>query len=457
MINTNFYHQLLSRALTRALSLWIAGILSLAILLFFPSAASAREVRVEELCQIPVTLIANVPEKIQKGKSFRLTDFIIKPSNTYGVTISSSLTELTASNTNSNVYNQDFLRTDPSPTTGSDFYTAYYPDWVIDAAGEVGSEIEIKLKGSISQVGDLGEVSCTYTKTLAAVAIVAEETENITNLPSSNKAVVAFRVAFLDSYGRPIKDAKVKIDNVEGNTNGEGQASFTNILSGKKLITATTGEDRIQGEYIVENYFTLGEPAITLRKPAPPLYQNPFFIGGVSIGAVLLIIVASFAVIKRRKITPADELPAQGQPLQGIIQGSLTANQNVPAVIPETNQPIGLIPERPITPAPWQLPVDKIPTPISPLKTTNSPLSGPSTVQTSTNTTSTQEQASTSNGIQIAVTQLQPSPSPLPTADAATTLLPGVQVPQNNSPSPTGVSSNPQQGQPDIQQPPSAQ
>lgn len=450
-------HQRLYRTSTRVLRSSIAGMLSLAILLFYPSIASAREVKVEEVCQIPVALIANVPEKIQKGKSFRLTNFIIKPSNTYGVTISSSLTELTASNTNSNVFYQDFLRTDPSPTTGSDYYTAFYPDWVIDATGEVGSEIEIKLKSSISQVGDLGEISCTYTKTLATVAIVAEETDNIMNQPSSNPAVVAFRVAILDSYGRPIKDAKVKIDNVEKKTNGEGQASFTNILSGKKLITATAGEDRIQGEYIVENYFTLGEPAITLRKPAPPLYQNPFFIGGVSIGTVLLIIVASFVVIKRRKNSPADELPAQGQALQGIIQGSLTANQNMPTIIPEPNQPVGPTLERPVTPAPWQLPVDKIPAPIPPLKTIDPPLSQPSTIQAPTNATPIQEQTSTSNGIQIPVTQQQSSPSPLPTTAAATPPPPGAQVPQNDPPSPTSANSNSQQGQPTIQQPPSTQ
>jgi hypothetical protein len=441
----------------RPLSIGALGLICCLLfgLALHPSQVSAREVRAEETCEIPVTIIANVPESIQKGKSFRVSGFIIKPSNTYGVTISSSLTELTATNTNSTSFNQDFLRTDPSPTTGSDFYTAFYPDWVIDASGDVGNEIEIKLKGSTSQVSDLGEINCTYSSTLATVPIVAEETDDLSKQPSSNPSVVAFRVAFLDSYGRPIKDARIKIGSIEKTTNDDGQASFTNILSGNKLITAVIGEERVQGEYVIGNDFTLGPPAVTLRKPAPPFYQNPFFIGIVGFTSILTIIIVSVVIIKRRKQNKQDEVTASYQNLQGIIQGSINSDLTEPIIIPEPNQPPSVNPTIPIAPAPWQLPVDKIPMPIQPLQTINSPPSQPSTIQASTNTTPNQEQTSTSGGIQIPVTQLQSSPSPLPTT--AIPPLPGTQVPQNDSPSPTSVNSNPEQGQPTIQQPPSTQ
>lgn len=458
MIDFNIHIQKINRNVSLASIFLSAFIVSLILIISAPSSVAAREVSVEETCQIPVNIIANVPERIQKGKSFRLTNLVIKPSNTYGVTISSSLTELSASNTDSSTFNQDFLRTDPSPTTGNDFYTAFYPDWVINATGEVGSEIEIKLKGSVSLVGDLGEIACTYTKTLAVVPIVAEATDDLSNQPSSNPSVVAFRLAVLDSYGRPIKDARVKIGNLEKTTDKDGQVLFTNVLSGKKLITAIDGKDRIQGEYTVSGDFTVGAPAITLRKNAPPLYQNPFFIGGVSVSLLLLIAVGVVVIRKRSKDVPREPLPSEA--LQGIIQGSLSARQSVPIIIPGSDQPTNTNTDRVVSPAPWHPPVSEFPAPIPPSQPAPNPPVHTSDTQLQMNPNLSQTPLTGAQGTRIPVTVTQsetftPSPeTPLPTQ------TPSIQVSQPSAPNLPNVdaaSSISVQNPPTIPRPPVSQ
>lgn len=327
----------------------------------------ARQVSVEEFCQIPLTVIADVPEEVKKGGKFTLSNFLLKPSNTYGVTISSSITELSATNTNSNVYSQDFTKTVPSPTTGAEYYTAFYPNWVIDATGEVGSTIEIKLKGSKSIVGDLGELPCTYTKTLAVVKITSNAITETSVVPTNTPSVVALQIEVLDSYGRKVKDAKVSFDNNESTTNNEGIAIFKNVLSGKKTVLVLDGDDRIQNELIVPNDAAFAN-VITIRKPTPPLYENPFFIGVISFVAVAIIATIIVSIAKRRK----EDTDHSGQPqtlnLQEIIQGSINTNNVNQVVIPENEQPFVTYNDQRPSPAPWQLPVDSIPAPLPKLK-----------------------------------------------------------------------------------------
>lgn len=320
----------------------------------------AKEVSVDEYCQIPVIIQANVPEKVKKGTSFLVSNLIIKPSNTYGQTISSSITALTATNTNSSLFRQDFTRTDPTPTTGYDRYIAYYPDWTIDATGEVGSTIEIKLKDSISSVGDLGEIPCTYSKSLATVLITDKDEPEAaaSTTPSKVPGVVALRVQVVDNYGRSIKSAEVGVGDSKQKTDENGLATFLNVLTGKKTIYAIDGEDRIQGIFDITKDTTVAK-VITLRKPAPPFYQNPLFIGGVIVAVIAIIASITFVIVKRRKASAHNEArtdPTQKQSLSGIIEGSLVANQSISSIIPESDQS-----ESPNKPAqsplePWEIP-----------------------------------------------------------------------------------------------------
>lgn len=323
----------------------------------------ARQVSVEEFCQIPITIIANVPEEVKKGDKFTLSNFVIKPSNTYGVTISSSITELSATNTNSTVYRQDFTKTVPSPTTGAEYYTAFYPNWVIDASGEVGSTIEIKLKNSVSIVGDLGELPCTYTKTLASVKISSNASTDTSIEPTNTPSVVALRIEVLDSYGRKVKGAKVSFDNNESTTNNDGIATFNNVLSGKKTVVIIDGDERIQNELTIQND-TAFTNVITIRKPAPPLYKNPFFIAVTFFVAVAIIVTIIVSIVKRRKENTDHSEQPQTINLQEIIQGSLNTNNVNQVVIPENEQPFVTYNDQRPSPAPWQLPVDSIPAPL---------------------------------------------------------------------------------------------
>lgn len=345
---------------------WIALFFCLSLgtsVLFLQNHVSAKKVAVDEICQIPVVIQAEVPEKIQKGKSFKLSKFILKPGNTYGVTIASSITELSATNTNSKKFNQDFYKTDPSPTTGADSYTAFYPDWVIDASGEVGSSIEIKLVGSISEVADVGPVPCKFTKTLATIPIVSEQVESAP-IPadSSIPAVVAMRVKVLDSFGRPIKGTKISFavrePLLEATTDENGLATFENVLSGRATLIVKDGEDRITQEVIIGSDSSYDKTMITFQKIAPPLYANPILIGFMAVILAMGILGSMIYVLWRsRKVKNAASSQPVGPGLTNLIGSSNFSNQPVRTIIPEPNQPYGTPQTYQPSPAPWTLPV----------------------------------------------------------------------------------------------------
>lgn len=325
---------------------------------------SAKKVSVDEICQIPVVIQAEVPEKVQKGKSFKLSNFLLKPGNTYGVTIASSITELSATNTNSKKFNQDFYKTDPSPTTGADSYTAFYPDWVIDANGEAGSSIEIKLVGSISEVADVGQVPCTFSKTLATIPIVSEQVEStpISAESSSPAAVVAMRVKILDNFGRPIKGAKVSFAVVEpaleATSDENGFATFDNVLSGTHTLIVKDGDSRITQVIKVSPDSSFDKTIFTFQRVAPPLYANPFFIGLVAVALTVGITGSMIYIIRRSKVaktTPATQSAGPG--LSTLIGSTNYSNKPVPTIIPEPSQPYGAPQSYQPSPAPWTLPV----------------------------------------------------------------------------------------------------
>ena len=155
----------------------IAGVISVITLILFapiPQASAADiPVSVVETCNVQVIFRATVPESVEQGKSFTMTNISIQPSYSYGFTVSSSLFDMTAVNTSSTVYTQNFYSTNPTPTTGYSTYQGLYPNWSLNATGPVGSYVSVKLKRTVTVVQGYGTVTCNFTKTLANVLITA--------------------------------------------------------------------------------------------------------------------------------------------------------------------------------------------------------------------------------------------------------------------------------------------
>ena len=147
---------------------------------------SAASVLVTQTCNVLVTFTATVPDSIEQGKSFTVSGISVSPSRSYGFNVTSSVFQMSATNTSSTSYSQNFLSTNPSPTTGRNSYVAYYPNWIINATGPVGGAVTIKLVKSITTIPGYGgsPVTCVYTKTLATVPIVAAQQSSPSPTPS---------------------------------------------------------------------------------------------------------------------------------------------------------------------------------------------------------------------------------------------------------------------------------
>lgn len=147
--------------------------------------AYAENVSVIETCNVQVLFTATVPSSVEQGKSFTMTNIAVQPSKTYNFTVSSSVFDMTATNTSSTTYTQNFYATNPSPTTGHNTYVGMYPNWTLDASGPVGSYVTVKLKRTVTVVQGYGTVTCNFTKTLAMVPIVAPASQTPSPTPST--------------------------------------------------------------------------------------------------------------------------------------------------------------------------------------------------------------------------------------------------------------------------------
>ncbi len=157
--------------------IFIGGIASFSILSLLSPCAQvfAADVSAVETCNVQVTFRATVPNSVEQGKSFTVTNITVQPASTYGFNVTSSVFDMTAINTSSATYSQDFYATNPSPTTGHNTYVGLYPNWTLDAAGPVGGAVTIKLKKTVTVIQGYGgsPVTCNFTKTLASIPITA--------------------------------------------------------------------------------------------------------------------------------------------------------------------------------------------------------------------------------------------------------------------------------------------
>lgn len=160
-------------------TLVITGILVVGLVSAFSvntaTRVSADEVNYSETCNVSVKFHATVPAQVEKGKSFWVTNITVQPTQTYGFNVTSSPFTMTATNTTSSTYEQDFARTDPSPTSGQSTYVSYYPDWEINATGAVGSNIDINIIKTVTVVQGYGKVTCNFKpkNPFASIKIVA--------------------------------------------------------------------------------------------------------------------------------------------------------------------------------------------------------------------------------------------------------------------------------------------
>lgn len=135
--------------------------------------ASAGDVTVQQTCNVVVTFKATVPNSVEQGKQANVTNITVQPASTYGFNVTSSVFAMSATNTSSSSYNQDFVTTNPHPTTGAQTYVGIYPNWSLNATGPVGSSIVLTLVSTKTVVQGYGTVNCSFSAVLATIPITA--------------------------------------------------------------------------------------------------------------------------------------------------------------------------------------------------------------------------------------------------------------------------------------------
>ena len=360
-MNSMKMHVPIARLLALSLIALLVGPLTLV------SSVSAATITVKAFCNVQVTIKATVPDSIEQGKSFMMTDITVQPANTYGFNVTSSIYYMSATGTSSTNYQQNFYATNPSPTTGHNTYVSYYPNWTLNATGPVGSAVTITLNKSITVIQGYGgsPVNCNFSKTLATVPIVAASaapstpttpsqpasptspstkpnnspsksptTSSSTPSPSTsatpqttntsktttndstavapstsekpvNKSVsvVPLTIEVRDHFGTTIKNAEVMLDSSK---------RLTTDNRGKVTFSnVLTGPHAIlvsyKGQKITKN-ITLGDDAIskvtTVELPAtPPPW--PIIIG-IGVTAVVLLAAATILMLRRKRSRQPD-------------------------------------------------------------------------------------------------------------------------------------------------------
>ena len=383
--------------------------------LMLVSSVSAATVTVKAFCNVQVTIKATVPDSIEQGKSFMMTDITVQPANTYGFNVTSSIYYMSATGTSSTNYQQNFYATNPSPTTGHNTYVSYYPNWTLNATGPVGSAVTITLNKSVTVIQGYGgsPVNCNFSKTLATVPIVAASATPSTPPPQStaptspstkpnsgtpsksptasssspspststtpqatntNKStandstavapstsekpvsksvsVVPLTIEVRDHFGTTIKNAEVMLDSSKRlTTDNRGKVTFSNVLTGPHAILVS-----YKGQKITKN-ITLGDDAIskvtTVELPAtPPPW--PIIIG-IGVTTVVLLAAATILMLRRKRSRQPDSTDT----LHGVINQAVERSPSpvlsgtIPAIpmFATKSAPPPLTPWNPIPPA----------------------------------------------------------------------------------------------------------
>jgi hypothetical protein len=408
--------------------------------LFVPSQqVSAGNVSVTDTCTVSTTFTATVPDTVERGKSLTVSNIRVTPSSSYGVTVISATLDMTATNTSSTTYSQSFYQTDPSPTTGASKYTAYYPNWSLDATGPVGSSINVKLKKISAQTQGFGTVTCNLTQTLATIPIVApapspssspspsptpstttpppagstkpsaSPSTSSTPTPSATPSpvatptptsdavtttaepaeqtvtVVPLNIEVKDSSGKIIASADVTMDGSQKLvTNSKGRVTFSNVLTGRHSVLVLYKGQKVSKSILV-NINDIGKAVVvTLPATSTPIG----IIAAAAAGTAAVIGIPATMLVIRRRRGNALQPAATDMTIHGIIAGSAVPAQVKRSTVPAP--PIQVFTQQPAqpTPAPWDPPANAAPPaddvphepPVEPVKSVESAVSEPAPV-----------------------------------------------------------------------------
>ncbi len=349
------------KKLSNVVFLSFLGIVSL---FSMSSPVSAADVTATETCNVQVRFTATVPDSVQQGKSFTITNITVQPMNSYGMTVSSSVFTMSANNTSSSTYSQNFVATNPTPTTGHDTYVGIYPNWSLNATGAVGSLIGIKLVQSVTVVQGYGTVTCNFSQTLALITITAPSAASTSPSPSPSSStkpkgssspssspspsksstptttpsptttpkttspdtsvptdeqsvtVVPLNVEVKDSSGKRIQGATVTLDGSKKmETDNVGRATFSNVLTGGHSIVVAYKNEKVSQNIKVTADDVGGIISVTLPSSQLPLgvilaasSAGLAAVGGAAAGFVLLRRKRNLAQPASTQTLPTDHL-----------------------------------------------------------------------------------------------------------------------------------------------------
>lgn len=457
----------------------VVTMLSVLGLFAYPTSVHAADVTVKAVCNVNVTFKATVPDSVRQGDSFTVSNIAISPSNSYGFTVSSSIYDFSATNTSSTTYHQNYISTSPSPTTGHNTYWAYYPNWVINANGPVGSSVVVTIKKSVTVVQGYGTVNCNFNKQFFAVPITSpasspspspsaspspsptnsskpspspsasskprpSSTPQQTAAPSTtatpspdpsdgpepsfpeSPTVVPLIIKVRNDSGKIVQGAEVTLNgSTKAKTDKDGVVKFENILTGSHSLVVTFASKKITHSIHVDDQ-DVGT-AIVVSLPEDPLIMNPFVIGGITVGIVALGTPLAIFALRRYRSRPELTIPAGAIPLQGIVSGSATPTpaetklSHIPAI------PMFEAQAAPTTIAPWEtVPLVQSMQPSEPAQ-----MSAPAVI--SIPVVAPTEPAMPTTQAPVAP---QPEPAPAESIEAAISAQLAAPIPQNQQPAP---------------------
>jgi hypothetical protein len=386
-----------------------SGVALLAIVGLFaqPVAVHAADVTVTAVCNVTVTFKATIPASVRQGESFTVTNIAVSPSNSYGFTVSSSTYDFAATNTSSTTYHQNFVSTNPSPTTGHNSYWAYYPNWVVNATGAVGSSVVVTIKKSVTVVQGYGTVNCSFNKVFFSVPITAPNapspspspSQSVSPSPSSgvkpstspsksatpkpgtpqtsqtpsvsatptptessapdpsnapeSPTVVPLIVKVRDGSGKIIANAEVSLNGkTKGKTDDKGVVKFENVLTGNHSLLVSYAGKKVSHTIYVDDQ-DVGT-AMVVSLPDEPIIANPLVLGGIALATLAIGTPLAIFGVRRYRSGSTLDIPADAIPLHSIASGAATPAPaetkltNIPAIPMFDTQPT--VP----TPAPWE-------------------------------------------------------------------------------------------------------
>ncbi|HSX43785.1 MAG TPA: hypothetical protein VLE69_00590 [Candidatus Saccharimonadales bacterium] len=353
---------------------------------------------------------ATYPSSVTSGSAFTVSGITSRPDNSYKVTVTSATLYLSATNASETTYAKNATSTNPSPTTGADTYTGYYPNWSLTATGAAGNQVVVKLVKAVAQTVEYGTISCDLTKTLANVNITAvpppppsggggtgggtsgggtssggtssggsttssSGTNTTTNTTSSGGTtsqkiaalnpttpktittasgqvvqVLPVIIVVKDKGGNAIKGAKVSIDDGEAvETDTEGGALFKDIVLGEHNTTVSYNNLKAKKAFTVSANNQINSVTVTIAKPT--IIQKLVLPGLIGIGSILVVGTIIVVIIRKRaKFRGFQPVPGQMGTMgeSQVFTGDMSGAQITPGVsAPQPVQNQPIVPPQP--------------------------------------------------------------------------------------------------------------